>query len=120
LLRRLEDGRAASRQRRSPFPRLHEQWKIPGDDLADDADRLVARIAEIISLHRDGLAVNLVRPASVVAVALDGQRQVDVVRVTVRFAVVQGFQGSKLFAILLDLVSEFVQQPDTLATAYFR
>src|SRR4029077_17267211 len=55
LLGRLEHGRATGRQRRSPFPCLHQQWEVPGNDLADNTDRLVARIAEIISLHRNRL-----------------------------------------------------------------
>src|SRR5262249_19551238 len=86
LLSRLENNRPASRQRRAPLPGLHQQREIPGNDLTDDADRFVAGVAKIIALYRDRLAVILVGPAGIVAVALDGHRQVDIKRITVRFA----------------------------------
>ena len=47
LLGRLEDDGAAGRQGRAPLPRLHQQREVPRDDLADDADRLVPRVAEV-------------------------------------------------------------------------
>ena len=40
LLRGLQHNGAACRQRRRQFPGRHQQRKIPGNDLADDADRL--------------------------------------------------------------------------------
>ena len=76
LLGRLQDDRAAGRQGRAPLPGLHQQREVPGDDLPDDADRLVPGVAEVVAVDRDRLAVDLVGPAGVVAVAVDGQRQV--------------------------------------------
>ena len=47
LLGRLQDDGVAGRQGRAPLPRLHQQREVPRDDLADDADRFVPRVAEV-------------------------------------------------------------------------
>ena len=99
LLGRLEHDGAAGRQRRAPLPRLHQQREIPRDDLPDHADRLVPRVAEIVALDRDRLAVDLVGPAGVVAVAFDGQRQVGVEASRDRLAVVERFEGRQFFDV---------------------
>ena len=117
LLGRLEDDGVAAGQGRAPLPRLHQQREVPRDDLADDADRLMAGVAEIWPLDGDGLAVVLVGPAGVVAIGLDGQRQVGVERIAVGLAVVERFQSGQLLFVLLDEVGELVQQPAALGGA---
>ena len=97
LLGGLQDDGAAGRQGRTPLPRLHQQREVPGDDLADDADRLVAGVAEVRPFDGNRLAVDLVGPAGVVAIALDGQRQVGVEGVAVGLAVVERFEGGQFF-----------------------
>ena len=94
--------------------------KFHGNDLADDADRFVPRVAEVLALDGDGLAVDLVGPAGVVAVGLDGQRQVGVERIAVGLAVVERFEGGQLFLVLLDEVGELVEQPAAFGGAHLR
>ena len=64
------DGVAAG-QGRAPLPGEHQQREVPGDDLADDADRLAQRVRQEAAAHRDGLALDLVGPAGVVAQRVD-------------------------------------------------
>ena len=42
----LEDDRIAAGQRRADLPGEHVQRRVPGDDRADDADRLASRVGE--------------------------------------------------------------------------
>ena len=68
LLGRLQDHRAARRQRRRDLPRRHQQREVPRDDLAADPDRLLERVDERVRPRdRDGLALDLRWPAGVVA-----------------------------------------------------
>ena len=53
LLGGLEHDRAAAGQRRGELPRRHQQREVPGDDLADDADRLAQRVGEVLAGRRD-------------------------------------------------------------------
>jgi len=57
---------------------LHEERKIPGNDLTADTHGLVAGVGEEGALDGDGLSVVLVGPACVVPVAADGQLQIGV------------------------------------------
>ena len=76
LLGRLHDDRATGRQRRAPLPGDHQRREVPGNDLADDADRLAPRVGEVIAADRNRAALNLVGPAGVVAQRVDHQRNV--------------------------------------------
>src|SRR5262249_17421473 len=73
LLRRFQNNGAAGRQGRAPFPGLHEQREVPRNDLPDYANGFVACVTEIRAFNGDGLAVDLVGPAGIVTIALDGQ-----------------------------------------------
>lgn len=66
LLSRLQDGYAASSDRRSPLPRQHQNRVVPWNNLTDDSDRLFARERQEVSIGRDGVAVNLISVAGVV------------------------------------------------------
>jgi hypothetical protein len=48
LLRGFQDDRAAGRQCRSPLPGEHHYRVVPGDYLADDADRLLPRHRHVV------------------------------------------------------------------------
>src|SRR6202047_4728701 len=92
---------------RSTFPGKNKQREIPRDDLAANADRLVA----------DECFVPQVRPACVVIEVTDDQWTVDVARFTNRFAVVKTLQNSKQTGVLLDLSRDRVEIPGALVTA---
>ena len=64
LLGGFEHDGVAGRQGGSEFHAIHEKRKIPRSDLADDAYGLMPRVAEIISVNGNGLAVILVGPSS--------------------------------------------------------
>ena len=117
LLGRLEDDGIAASEGRTPLPRLHQQREVPRNDLADDADGFVARVAEIRPFDGDGLAVILVGPAGVIAIRFDGEGKVGVERIAVGFAVVERFQSGQLRAMLFDKVGELVEQPAALGGA---
>ena len=53
LLGGLEHDRAAAGERRPELPRRHQQREVPGDDLADDADRLAQRVGEVLAGRGD-------------------------------------------------------------------
>src|SRR5262245_56772047 len=62
LLGRLHYDRVASSQCRAPFPGHHQHREVPGDNLADNTDRLTSRISEIIASNRNRLPMELVSP----------------------------------------------------------
>ena len=114
LLRRLQDDGVAGAQGGGQLPGLHQQGEVPGDDLAHDPDGLQAGHAEVGPVYGDGLAVDLVRPAGVVAVALHGEVQVDVEGVGIRFPVVEGLQASQVLSIALHQVGQLVEEVSAL------
>ena len=61
----------------SQLPRLHEEWKIPGDDLTANADGFMPCVAEEVASGRDNFSVILVGPSGVVTVTVDRQGQVS-------------------------------------------
>ena len=71
LLGRLHHDGVAAGQGRTPLPGQHQQREVPGDDLADDADRLPQRVRQEAAAHRHRLALDLVGPAGVVAERVD-------------------------------------------------
>ena len=81
LLGGLHDDGVAAGQGRAPLPGQHQQREVPGDDLADDADRLPQRVGQEVAADRDGAALDLVGPAGVVA-----QRVDDALHVAARVA----------------------------------
>ncbi len=115
LLGGLEDDGAAGGKGGAPFPGLHEEGEIPGDDLTDDADGLVAGVAEIGAVDGDGLAFDFVGPAGVVTVTVDDQRKVGGAAVANGLAVVEGFEHRQLVEILFDQVGELVEKAAALA-----
>src|SRR5213592_4932182 len=114
LLGRLEDDRAAGGERRGDLPRGHQQRIVPGDDLGADADRLAQRVAEDVA-GRDGdrLALDLRRPAGVVAEMVDGRRDVALGGGE-RLAVVERLEFGELGPVGLDQLGERVDQPGPL------
>ena len=56
---------------------MHEEWKIPRDDLTANADGFMPCVAEEVSAGRDNFSVILVGPSGVVTVTVDRQGQVS-------------------------------------------
>ena len=71
LLGGLHDHGVAAGEGRAPLPGEHQEREVPGDDLADHADRLAKRVREEAAADRDGLPFDLVGPAGVVAERVD-------------------------------------------------
>ena len=113
LLGGLEHDRASRRQRRRQLPRRHHEREIPGDDLADHADRLPQRIGVPITGagNRDGLTVQSRRPSRHVAEHGDRSLHVAAARIGYGFAVVESLQFCELVLMLFQKVAE---PPDEL------
>ena len=106
----LRDRRAAGGGRRGDLPDRHQQREVR-DDLRADADGLLERVAEEVPRgHRERLALDLRRPAGVVAqvgdrggdVALGGRE---------RLAVVERLELGELGAVRLDQLGERYMNP---------
>ena len=109
VLRGLEHDGVPRRQRGPELQAGEKEGKVPGDDAADDAVRLAPGVGEGRAhhrRHRQGLAVDLRRPAAVVAIDLAGHRHVDVLRLGERLADVEGLDGGELLGVLVDEVGE--------------
>ena len=65
LLGGLQHHGAAGRQRRAELPGGHQQREIPGNDLADHADRLAQRVGQ--KLRRLAAEIGIVLPSILVA-----------------------------------------------------
>ena len=96
---RLEHHRVAHGDRRGDLPGQHQQREIPGDDLPNDAHRLV--IAQ--------LALHQLRPAGMIIEVARQQGHVDIARFADRFAVVHRFQHGQQAVVLLDVAGDGIQ-----------
>ena len=110
LLGRLHHDRVAAGQGRSPFPGEHQQREVPGDDLADHADRLPQRVGKEIAANRHGPPFDLVGPARIVAQRVRDAGHVAL-RVADRLAAVERLERGQLVGILLDQVGQLEEQP---------
>src|SRR5205085_2010531 len=77
-----------------------------------------ARIAEIVSIHRDGTTLDLISPARIVAVAGNRQRKVRRASHFAWFAVVEAFEPGELIRVFLDEIGKTIQQAPTLGSAH--
>src|SRR5207247_2505963 len=71
-----------------------QQWEVPGDDLAGDADRARLPVRERV--------LELVRPAGVVEEVRGREREIDVARLADRLAAVQRLEHRELARALLE------------------
>jgi hypothetical protein len=115
LLRGLDDDGAPGRQSRPELPEQHEAREVPRDDGPANAHGLAQRVHELLGVHRDGGAADLVRVPRVVQQAL--HHQVNVRRGAVnlpvspqRLAVVQRLQLGQLLGVALDQLSQLEHQ----------
>src|SRR4051795_1256920 len=109
--RRLEDDRAAGRERRADLPHRHHQRVVPRRDLARDAGRLAAdhrRVALEVLAAR--LALEVARRAGEEAQVVDHRGQLVVLERLQRLAGVGRLELRDLVAVLLDRVGEREQR----------
>ena len=120
LLGRLHHHGVARGQRRPELPRGHQQREVPGDDLADDADRLAQRVGVEVRArhvgHRDvdRVALDLGRPAGHVVEQVRRQRDVRAEGDGVGLAVVQALELRQLLGVLEDQVADAPDDPAAL------
>lgn len=113
LLRSLDDDGVAGSDGGTDLPSPHEDGEVPGNNLATDTNRLVAGVRQGLSVGVNGLTVNLVSPATVVAQAARGVGNVDLGHGH-GLAVVQGLDGSQGLDITLEQVSQLGEHTATV------
>jgi len=79
-------------------------------NLAGNADWLVLRVSEIRAIYGNGLALILIGPAGVIAIAGDGERQVSGAGDMIGLAVVEGLELGEFVGIFLDEIGELVHE----------
>src|SRR5689334_6666772 len=102
LLGRFENDCVTCRECWGEFPCGHQEWEVPGNDLATDANRLAQGVVEHLAGHGNGFAFDLRGPTCEVLEVLDYLRQIDVKRLFDRLAVVGRFEGGEISRVLLD------------------
>lgn len=113
LLSGLEDNGVAGGQGGANLPGKHQQGEVPWDDLAADTNSLGAGVVEHVGGDVDGLALDLVGPATVVAQA--GNNGTDVAAGHGNgLAVVERLNGSQLLRVLFGQVGQLQQQVTAL------
>jgi len=113
LLSGLQDDGVTRGQSRANLPGEHQQREVPGDDLAADTDGLRTGVMEHVGVDVDGLALDLVSPAAVVADAANDGSDITAGH-SDRLAVVEGLDGSQQLGILLGNVGELEQHQTAL------
>ena len=84
--------------------------EVPGDDLADDTQRLVDGVRDLVLGRLDGVALDLVRPAGVVADGADRSLDIRFPRPAKRLAVIERLEGSELVRVRLNELRELVEE----------
>src|SRR5579863_4728004 len=119
LLGGFHHHRATGGKRGTELPCLHQQWEIPWNDLPYNADGFMARVTEEISVDGNCLALNFVRPARVVTVASNRERQVGDARDKVGLSIVKRLKLRQFVGVLFDQIREAVQELGSLGTGCF-
>src|SRR5207253_852687 len=111
FLGRLEDHGAAGRDRRADLPYAGAERTVPGDDGADDADRLLQRVGEYLAGQRvlDGLAMQRGGLARIITQHAEHAQPVAAGAAD-RRAHVERVELRQFLKILFDEVGEFQQQ----------
>lgn len=117
--RRLEDDRTAGSQGRCQFPGGHEEGEVPGDDLADDANRFVDDQAQCVVVQRGCPAVFTAEDTGEIAEMVGRCRDVDGFRFPDGLAVIQGFDEGQRISILFDDVGDFQEDRLPFDGGYF-
>ena len=109
LFSRLQHESVASGQRWCKLPGQHQQREVPWNDLTAHTNWLNLGEAVHISISGNGLAVDLVRPTSVILESADGGLYITT-GLFQWLAIVQNFQFCQVLLITYHQISQFVQQ----------
>jgi hypothetical protein len=110
LLRRLKHDGIPRRQSWAELPRGHEEGIVPGDDLRTHAEGLAEGVGELVGAAGDGVAVELVGPAGVVAEGCRDFGNVEEAACVVGLAVVEGLDCGETVEVGVDEVGEAVEE----------
>jgi len=113
LLGSLEDDSVTARDGGTDLPCPHEQREVPRDDLTADTKRLLLGVVECVGGSVDDLALDLVRPTSVVPQGSGAHAHVTL-RHGDGLAVVKRLDGGEDIEVLVEQVAELVQQLSAL------
>lgn len=113
----LEDNDVTGSDGRSNLPGPHQKREVPGNNLTTDTNGLVAGVGKRLRVGINGLAVNLIGPATVVAKTAGGASNVDLSHGE-GLAVVKGFDSSKDVAITLKEVGQLGEHAATFGGSH--
>lgn len=119
LLGRLEDNGVACCQCGAQLPGRHGERVVPGNNLRANSNGLSEGVCKLGIRRRDGLAMDLVGPAGVVAKCANDLTQVVVESDRVGLAIVPGLNGGQDLPMLLKQVSQLVHELATFTSCQF-
>ncbi len=105
----LQDDAVAGGDRGGELPHRHQEREVPGNDLADDAERLMVVVGDGIVVDLAERAFLGAERAGEIAPVVDAQRQVGGGRLADRLAVVEGFDERQEIEIGLHAVGDLEQ-----------
>ena len=109
LFGRLEDDAIACSDCGAEFPNRHQQREVPGNDLADDAERLMIVVRDHVVVDLAERAFLGAQRAGEVAPMVDAERQVGMGRLADRLAIVERLDKGEKIEILLHAVGDLEQ-----------
>jgi len=112
----LDDDSVTRRERRCELPREHQEGEIPGDNLANDTDRLMASVRQPTLVDFCDLAVDLVGPSTVVPEARGSFGRVKCLGDGEGLAVIESLNGRDLVNVALDESGDLDQDFPALYT----
>jgi hypothetical protein len=110
----LENHAIAGGERRRQLPRRHQDREIPGNDLTDDAERLVIVIGHSLVIDLRDTAFLGAHDTGEIAPVIDHQRHVRIGRLADRLAVIERLDQGQQVEIGLQLVRDLVQNAGAL------
>jgi ParB family chromosome partitioning protein len=109
LFRRLDHDRVARRQCRREFPSRHQNRKIPRNDLADDAERLMVMVGDGVVVEFTQRTFLRAHATREVAEVVHRERQVGRIGFADGLAVVVGLHRREERQVLLHAVGDLVE-----------
>ncbi len=114
-LGRLEDDRVAGSERRSELPCSHQDRKVPGDDLADDAEGFVVVIGDRGLVDLGDRAFLGTDASGEVTEVIDSQGEIGGHSLADRFAVVPCLNGGEHLEVVFHPRCNLFEQASTFS-----